>query len=191
MSRFLVRLLSAIAGTALLAACGIPTQSTAQVAPDRDVPAGLLNGSASTTTTRPQASPTTPVTVCLTQQVGPLRTVLRQLPAGQHLNQIVANLAAAPSPAEEGLGLATAVTAGITANVDRGIGKVTLNADFASASSDDQLKAVSQIVCTLTAQPGIGQVQFELNGTIADVPRGDGSLTSDPVSRDDYPGLMP
>ncbi len=49
----------------------------------------------------------------------------------------------------------------------------------------------TQLVCTFTARAGIGQVAFTLSGAPVDVPRGDGSLTADPVSRDDYAELLP
>ena len=66
-----------------------------------------------------------------------------------------------------------------------------LNTDFGTESATDQLNAVAQIVCTLTARPGIGQVQFRLNGKSTAVPSGDGSTTSAAVSRDNYPNLIP
>jgi spore germination protein GerM len=55
---------------------------------------------------------------------------------------------------------------------------------------DEQLLAVAQLVCTLTARPGVGPVSFTLEGAPVDVPTGDGSLTSGPVSRDDYADLL-
>ncbi len=54
----------------------------------------------------------------------------------------------------------------------------------------DQLKALAQLVCTFTEQRGVGQVQFSVSGSSAEVPRGDGSSTSDPVSRLDYTDLI-
>jgi spore germination protein GerM len=122
---------------------------------------------------------------------GPLKVVVRRVSVNPNINAVLKALAQDPSTQEKALGLGTSVTSGITAKVRKGIADVTLNSDFASNSSADQLTAVAQIVCTLTAQPGIGQVQFELGGTAAAVPRGDGSSTSAPVSRDDYPQLIP
>ena len=83
------------------------------------------------------------------------------------------------------------LVSGVTGTVTGGIATVELSADFTAASSTDQRAAVAQIVCTLTARPGIGQVQFQLNAKPADVPRGDGSTTSKPVSRDDLPDPHP
>jgi len=39
-------------------------------------------------------------------------------------------------------------------------------AEVGLESGTDQLNAVAQIVCTLTARPGIGQVQFHLNNRL-------------------------
>ena len=172
-------------------ACGVPTQGVAHVAPDKDVPSGLLETTTSTSTAMPATKPLTAVTICLAQRVGPLTTVTRQISLRSTISDVLLQLAMPPTQQEQALGLETAVSAGITGTVASGVAKVSLNSDFTTGSAADQLTAVGQIVCTLTAQPGIGQVQFEMSGTTIDVPRGDGSTTSNPVSRDDYPQLMP
>jgi hypothetical protein len=174
-----------------IAGCGVPTQSVAHSTPDDQVPSGLLSPTPPTSTTLPPTTATSAVTICLTLPIGPLGTVVRQVPANPTTNAVLKALAQDPTTQEKALGLGTSVTSDLTATVQKGIADVTLNPEFASNSSADQLTAVAQIVCTLTAQPGIGQVQFELGGAAAAVPRGDGSSTSDPVSRDDYPHLIP
>jgi len=186
-----VRLVALVAVGLGVAGCGIPTQSVAHTTPDDQVPSGLLSPTPSTTTTLPPATATSAVTVCLTLPSGPLKAIVRRVPANPTINDVLKLLAQDPSTQEKALGLGTSVASGVTAKVRKGIADVSLNPEFASNSSADQLTAVAQIVCTLTAQPGIGQVQFELGGTAAAVPRGDGSSTSSPVSRDAYPNLMP
>ena len=62
--------------------------------------------------------------------------------------------------------------------------------EVSALPADEQLLAVAQIVCTLTGRPGVGQVSFTLQGARLAVPKGDGSLVSSPVARDDYAGLM-
>jgi spore germination protein GerM len=172
-------------------ACGVPTQGAAHVAPDKDVPSGLLDSTTSTTSTAASSNPLTKVTICLAQSVGPLKAVSSNVILPATINEILQALAMPPTETEKILGLETAVSTGITGTVQGGIARVSLNSDFATGSAADQLTAVSQIVCTLTARPGIGQVQFAMNGKAIDVPRGDGSTTASPVSRDDYPELMP
>jgi spore germination protein GerM len=175
----------------VLASCGVPIQGSAHVDSDRNVPSGLLDANPPTTTSTTSAAATSGVMICLTQPSGPLRSVVRQLQPDRSLTTILDELTKAPPAAQLAEGLGTTVPAGVTAVVKGGLAEVTLNADFATISAHDQLSAVAQTVCTLTDQPGIGQVQFRLNGVTADVPRGDGSTSSAPVSRDDYPQLMP
>jgi spore germination protein GerM len=55
----------------------------------------------------------------------------------------------------------------------------------------EQLIALAEIVYTATARPGVGQVSFTLEGEPIEIPRGDGSLTSDAVTRGDYRELAP
>ncbi|MGH9018501.1 MAG: GerMN domain-containing protein [Acidimicrobiales bacterium] len=174
-----------------LAGCGIPNQEVAHVAPDKDVPTGLLHPTAPTTSTIPPANGTAAVIVCLAHAAGPLTAVTRLLPRDPTTDDVLRELANPPTALQQAFGLGTVVPSGIRASVAGGIASVALNADFATLAAADQLTAVAQIVCTLTDQPGIGQVQFKLHGMTADVPRGDGSTTSDPVSRDDYPTFMP
>ena len=129
--------------------------------------------------------------MCLASSAGPLKAVRRPIPAAATVTDILTALAMPPTAAEQSSGLSTVLTPGGTGTVTGGIATVGLSADFTAASSTDQLAAAAQIVCTLTACPGIGQVQFQLDGKPVDVPRGDGSTTSKPVSRDDYPTLIP
>lgn len=71
-----------------------------------------------------------------------------------------------------------------------GVVRVDLTPAVSTLGGNNQLLAVAQIVCTLTARPGVGQVTFSLGGSPVDVPRGDGSLTQGPVSRDDFRELF-
>ena len=71
-----------------------------------------------------------------------------------------------------------------------GIARVDLVPAVSALPSDEQLLAVAQIVCTLTGRPGVGQVSFTLEGARLAVPKGDGSLVTSPVARDDYEALM-
>jgi spore germination protein GerM len=57
--------------------------------------------------------------------------------------------------------------------------------------TDEQLLALGQLVFTLTDQPGIGGVEFSLEGEPVDVPLADGTTQDGPVSRDDLPEVAP
>jgi spore germination protein GerM len=51
--------------------------------------------------------------------------------------------------------------------------------------------ALAEIVFTATGRPGVGQVSFSLDGRPVEVPRADGSLTSEPLARTDFRELAP
>jgi spore germination protein GerM len=96
------------------------------------------------------------------------------------------------SDPETASGLLSEVPAGSVRDVELrgGVATVSLTRGFADMQADAQLLAVGQLVCTLTARPGVGQVRFTLDGADIDVPRQDGSLTAEPVTRDDYRDLI-
>ncbi len=71
-----------------------------------------------------------------------------------------------------------------------GIARVDLGPAVSALPGGEQLLAVAQIVCTLTGRPGVGQVSFTLEGASLAVPKGDGSLVTSPVARDDYASLV-
>ena len=75
--------------------------------------------------------------------------------------------------------------------VARGLATVDLDAAFGELAGTAQLVALAELVYTATGRPGVGQVVFSLDGQPIEVPRGDGSLTSEPLTRSDYPELAP
>lgn len=183
--------ISALLGIA--AACGIPVDNAARVDDDANVPSGLLEVD-TTTTTPPAAGGVADVTVCLVGRDGRLATAVRQVESPVSADIALASLADPPSATERTAGLTSALTADLAVvdtSVEAGVATVELSGAFTEALAADQLVAIAQIVCTLTAQAGIGQVRFEIANTAVNVPRGDGSTTSEPVSRQDYPQLMP
>jgi spore germination protein GerM len=118
-------------------------------------------------------------------------TVDLPLEPGAGLDEIVASLASPPQLPDRALRTLVADPPLVDAvEVVDGVGEVDLPPELATLSGDDQRLAVAQLVCTLTGQPGVGPVVFTLDGASIEVPRGDGSLTSGPVSRDDYSQLL-
>lgn len=192
MTRSAARIVAAL-GALTLAACGVPVDSRVQVEDDADVPGGLLAPSPPEGTV-PAGAASRPVTICLLGRDGRLVEVNREAPEGAGTDQVLAVLTAPLGEPERALGLSTGVASTLDlggVEVVGGVATVSLTDAFADRSSKEQLDAVAQIVCTLTAQPGVGQVHFELGGVNVEVPRGDGSSTSDPVSRGDYPNRSP
>jgi hypothetical protein len=167
-----------------LSACGVGAEQDARVTPDGKVPFDLLDPEA------PALVPSTdgsPYAVCLVGDAV-LRPIARRLETDVSEVAVVRSLVEEVSDAEAAQGLRTALTSDVairSVTVHRG----TAIVDFEAAPDlvgEDRILAVAQIVCTLAYQPGIGQVSFTVQGAPVQVPIGDGSLTSDPVSLDDF-----
>ena len=71
---------------------------------------------------------------------------------------------------------------------DDGIAVVTIGSGATQTSTSPL--GFAQIVATLTAPGRAESVRFRQEGVDLRVPRGDGSLTSEPVDRDDYAELL-
>lgn len=72
--------------------------------------------------------------------------------------------------------------------VRNGVAVVTLGGGATQVST--QPLGFAQVVATLTAPGRARAVRFRLEGEDLPVPRGDGSLTTDPLDRDDYADLL-
>ena len=76
--------------------------------------------------------------------------------------------------------------------VDDGVATIELNGgDASNSGAEGQALGVAQIVYTLTGLPGIGRVRLVVDGQTSEVPRRDGTLSKQPVSRSDYPEVAP
>ena len=131
--------------------------------------------------------------ICLVGADDLIHPVDRSVRPGYQPIELVDALTAGPSDAERSFGLTTALAdpGTVTAiDIEGGVATVDLDAALAARPTTDQLTVVTQLVCTLTGQPGIGQVRFTVDRLPIAVPRGDGSSTSDPVSRQDYDSLI-
>jgi spore germination protein GerM len=164
-------------------------EEDATFAADDDVPFGLL---AETTTTAPPApaEEARRIRVCFVRgvQVVPVE----REPDGPGLQGALATLAAGPTSADEASGLRTALLAEDAVGdvtLTAGVARVGLRQSFA-IGTEDSILALAQLVCTLTAQPGVGQVAFTLEGQAVEVPLADGSLAARPVTRDDYASVI-
>jgi spore germination protein GerM len=184
------RLLVCILVASHLAACGVKAEGEAKARSDDDVPFGLLDEGAPPLVPPTSSSPSEGVPLCFIDGED-LAVVIADLDRPADLTTVVDALAEPPEGS--GRNLRTAMgDQRLVADVSLagGVAKVELRPAIATLSGDEQLLAVAQVVCTLTGQPGVGPVSFFLDGASVDVPRGDGSLTSEPVSRDDYADLL-
>jgi hypothetical protein len=195
------RTLVASAVTVLtVAACTVSVDEAAREVDDAEVPFELLvpatpAGDTTTTTAAPTGVVRPVHLVAEDGLVAVERTVDDPSP-----EVLIAELVNGPSPTERDDGLSSALADGGDDDVDaqlvaavelaRGVATVDLATEFTSLPSDRQVDAIAQIVLTLTAQPGIGQVVFTLEASPVDVPRADGTTTTDPLARSDYRDLL-
>ena len=66
--------------------------------------------------------------------------------------------------------------------------RVDVSAEIFQATGDDLVSAVAQIVLSLAEIDGVERVSLVVDGAVVEWPRGDGSLTSEPLTIYDYPG---
>jgi spore germination protein GerM len=182
-----------IASTVALGGCGVSTQSSATITPAEDVPFGLAEARPDTTTTAPPSVRTMTVPIYLVDGDGRVVPVERGV-TSTDVHAVVDALLAGPTPEEAELGVSSALPDAevvLAVDVAGGVGSVDLDSSFTDLNADAQRAALAQLVFTLTAQPGIGQVSFTLDGQPVEIPRGDGTLSTGSVSRDSYRELQP
>lgn len=115
------------------------------------------------------------------------RAVRRSTPVPALLTLLLAG----PTPTERKAGLGTALPTSVSVEdvtVEAGTAIVSLGGPAEQVSNAGTL-AFAQIVATLT--PGrVDGVRFRRDNQDLDVPRGDGLLSSRPLDRNDYAGLL-
>jgi spore germination protein GerM len=169
-------------------ACGVPTRDHADRADRADVPFQLVEPDSTSDPRAPRGAPVDVyfydtgterlVRVVLTTDDTGLDAVLRLLEGAAGSGLPVGN------PLDD-------VEVVRAAEVARGRATVDLADSFVDLSGTDQRIALAELVYTATGRPGVGQVSFTLEGEPTEVPRGDGSVTSEPLTRSDYPDLAP
>jgi len=183
-------LLGAALTLVAITGCGVPTQESPTRLDNNNV--HLVGPGPSTTTHR--GTPTDRVRMCFVSGRR-LVTIVRELPAPQSVRSVLEALVemtpiGLPPGARSVISDQDFAATGV-ALAWRGIALVDLKSDFLQISSADQVLGLAQVVCTLTSLPGVGQVRFTLHGDPVEIPRADGSLTGEPVSRSDYEDLFP
>jgi spore germination protein GerM len=171
---------------AATAACGVP----AETAPRAIESPVVLPLPASPPPTQQAAGPASQ-RLCLTREAR-LVEVTRPLSGQASVQETVRDLLAGPTEAESGAGLNTALggTPLVTGvRLEDGVAVVGLRSDTAGSSRADDVLALGQVVCTLTARGDVQGVVFERDGERVAVPRGDGSLATGPLRRGDFDQL--
>lgn len=187
------RVLAAVVATVVLAACGVSGEDDAHRVSGEAVPFDLLAPptTAAPTTTTTSTPNTTTVQLYFIVGEG-LVELERELLPPVSAPRLLAELGMGPTEREGRQGIVTYLPEGSGVDgvtVTGGIASVSLGEEFLGVAPEDLRLALAQLVFTLTGRPGVGRVTFKLNGEPIDVPRGDGTLTSDSVSRDSYESI--
>jgi hypothetical protein len=124
---------------------------------------------------------------------GQLARAVRRLSAPPTAQQMLNDLLAGPTHAEQQDGLTNALSTmhidGMTVTGRRAVVSIAQQPEQAGRS--DEILAYGQIVCTLTSQGAeVGTVSFASAGRPLGVPRGDGSLSTEPLTLADYASLL-
>jgi len=175
-----------LAFAVLLTACGIPTDDAPRTVP----PPGPLRSAAPADTTAPGGSAAE--TLCLVRDNRIVPVVLRVDHPPTIADQL-RHLLVGPSGAERDNDLTSALpgavnAAGATVTGTQALVAVDEPADDGGRS--DEVLAFGQIVCTLTSRDDVTSVTFLRDGRPLGVPRADGSLSEQPLSRTDYAPLI-
>jgi spore germination protein GerM len=172
----------------LAVACGTGTQAEPTKLNPHGVPFDLLASPTTTTSTTVAPTRKYPFVVYYETPDG-ITFVLRTTNVAPHPQNVVASLLQGPTRDEAEFGMRSAVPPRAVAHVSglaRGRVTIDLNPSFALVALAEQKIALTQLVFTMTSLHGVNQVQFLMNGERVSVPRGNGTLTDQPVKRSDY-----
>ena len=176
----------------LLTACGVPQDQEPRALSKDGVPFGLL--STSTTQTTVVVDEPSALAVVYFVRDDRLIPVQRQVRAPASSGRLLDALLEGPSEAESEAGFRTAISSEARVRdvtTSAGVVTIELTDEFVEVAGQDQILALAQIVFTATETDATGAVRFRLAGEPVEVPRGDGTLTSAPLTRADYAALAP
>lgn len=185
------RTIIAVAMASVVASCGIPQDSAPTVLPGGVVNPALAAGDGRPATDIGSERTTADARIFLVQ-AEQLVSVRRSTPR-RDLAGVLTVLLQGPTEAEFGAGTRTAISPQTTLRSVRLEGDaavVDLSGALVEVGGEEQILAVGQIVLTATAVPGVGRVRFLLEGQAVEVPRADGTLTSETLRATDYAALL-
>lgn len=176
---------------AAVTACGIP-----QDAEPTTTPGGVVMPAVAPSNAAPadpaDPSPAEPNLAVFLVRADHLEKIVRGA-SEDDLTRTLSVLLAGPTEAELMAGLRTAIgpeTELRSAHLEGDTAVVDLSAAFVEIGGQEQILAVAQIVLTATTVPGVGRVRFLLEGQAVEIPRADGTLTSESLGAADYEVLL-
>ena len=194
-----MRVIAVLSLAVALSSCGIDAQSNAHIFDSSQVPFGLTNTTPATTSASAALGPnvaTTAATVSFDVyfiRSGILVAVTRRATVAPSPAELVARLIAGPSPAEVAAGHRSALSApDIVTHTSESTPVVTVDLarTFSEIPRSDRILALGQITLTLTARSGVTLVQYTIADAPIEVPKANGVVTRDPVTRADYTTLL-
>ncbi|MBO4207009.1 GerMN domain-containing protein [Micromonospora echinofusca] len=186
MSRRPLALLTVVA---VLAGCGVPTDEGPRVVQPPPGPFAFP-GPVEPTATGTGAG--VGETLCLVRD-DRLVPVRRRADRPSTPQEQLGHLLAGPSAAERDRGLGSALPGAVTTasvTVTGTAARVVVDEAGGETGRSDEVLAYGQIVCTLTDGPDVTTVSFVRDGSPLEVPRADGSLSTEPLTRADYVPLI-
>jgi hypothetical protein len=166
----------------LLSGCGLPGEQEARPLDPGEAPFRLSQPP-------PAASPTGPRRQRLYLVRGGELVAVPRTASALTPQAALTDLLAGPTATERTRGLSTALPVSEEVppvTVEDGVAVVELASDGLGPGRSDDVLAYGQLVATLDATPTVRAVRFVSGETPLRVPKGDGVLTSDPVSLADY-----
>ncbi|HUP75238.1 MAG TPA: GerMN domain-containing protein [Acidimicrobiales bacterium] len=192
-----MRMIIALCLVVALASCGVGEQSGARVFDASEVPYGLIDTTPPPTTSIAApfdtATPTTVPYDLYFIRSDVLVAVTRRAATLPAPADLVTTLVAGPTRAEVAAGHRSAITGPeIVTRTSETASMVTV--DLARAFNEiprsDRIFALGQITLTLTAGTGVALVQYTIADAPIEVPKANGVVTRDPVTRGDYTSLL-
>jgi hypothetical protein len=185
MSRITRHLPGILAFCLLTGACGVPLDEAPR---DLDRPRPASGSSAPA----PDCFGTAIERLCYVRD-GRLVRAVRRVVSPPTARQMLDDLLAGPTRAEQQDGLSSALSTmrieGMTVTGRRAV--VSISQPAQQPARSDEILAYGQIVCTLTNQgTEVGTVSFAGGSRPLGVPRGDGSLSTAPLTLADYAGPL-
>lgn len=172
-----------LAAVALLTGCGVPTDEAPRALDPAQAPGGVLD------TAAPQSEGEGRIALYFVRG-DPERVVLQQraVERSPDMKELLQLLFEGPTQEQVAAGTRSAIPTSLQVeSVDvgpRGVAVVTLGGDDTQVGTSPL--GFAQIVATLTAPGRAEAVRFRIDDSDLRVPRGDGSLTDEPLTRDDY-----
>ncbi|MCU1537320.1 MAG: Lipoprotein LpqB, GerMN domain, partial [Humibacillus sp.] len=178
------------------AGCGLP-QGTTPLEPDPSgVPYRLLSPTEAGPTTAQRGPRTTTPDVYLVTSDGrlvPVEAPVRRDGLEPVTRDVLTRLTSGPTATERASGLGSVLgpeTRLTLAGVADGTATVALDLGTPEPGAARLPLAIAQVVLSTTSVEGVDRVQLVRDGAPVQVPRPDGSLTSDPLTAADYDELL-